>query len=112
MTQFTLQSALTPNSSEQADGFILLEVLVAMSLVTSSWMALGNTYQKMALRSGQLQEQRMQMKQAMDQHELALLTQAQSKNPNHQARKSLHESTGVSRRSRPISNTSRASHQK
>jgi hypothetical protein len=117
MAQLILQSAPTPGSSKQANGFILLEVLVAMSLVASSWMALGNTYQKMVLRLGQLQEQRVQMKHALDQHELELLTIAQSKNFNpknfsHQSRKSSHEPTGMSRRSRPISHIGRTSHQK
>jgi type II secretory pathway pseudopilin PulG len=97
---------------EQSNGFILLEVLVAMSLVTSSWMALGNTYQQMVLRLGQLQEQRVQMKQSLDQHELALLATAQSKKLSHRSRKQLHESTGMSRRSRPISHIGRTPHQK
>ncbi|MBU3621175.1 hypothetical protein [Polynucleobacter sp. CS-Odin-A6] len=106
MAQLFLQSVLNPTSptSDQANGFILLEVLVAMSLVASSWMTLGNTYQQMVLRLGQLQEQRVQMKQTLDQHELALIT--------HQPRKSSHESTGMSRRSRPISSAGGATHQK
>jgi hypothetical protein len=111
MTQLILQSARNP-SSEQVNGFILLEVLVAMSLVTSSWMALGNAYQQMVLKLGQLQEQRVKMKQALDQHELALFAKSQSQNLSQQSRKSLHESTGVSRRSRPISSIGRTSHQK
>jgi len=112
MAQFTPQSVPTPSSSEQAKGFILLEVLVAMSLVTSSWIALGNTYQQMVLRWGQLQERRVQMKHTLDQYELALLTQAHSKNPSHQSRKLSHESTRMSRRSRPISHVSGTPHQK
>jgi type II secretory pathway pseudopilin PulG len=112
MAKLILQSAPTPGSSKQSNGFILLEVLVAMSLVTSSWMALGNTYQQMVLRLGQLQEQRVQMKQSLDQHELALLATAQSKNFSHQSRKSSHEPTGMSRRSRPISHIGRTPYQK
>jgi len=112
MAEFIPQSPLIPNPLQLANGFILLEVLVAMSIVTGSWMALGNTYQQMVLRLGQLQEQREQMKQALDQHELALVNASQSKNQRHQARKSLHESTGMSRRSRPVSRIDRASHQK
>lgn len=112
MAQFIPQSVSTPSSSEQANGFILLEVLVAMSLVTSSWVVLGDTYQQMVLRWGQLQEQRVQMKHTLDQYELALLTHAQSKNLSHQPRKSLHESTRMSRRSRPIPHVSGTPHQK
>jgi type II secretory pathway pseudopilin PulG len=112
MAQFIPQSPHTPGLLEHANGFILLEVLVTMSLVASSWMTLGNTYQQMVLRLGQLQEQRVQMKQELDQHELALLNAAQSKNLSHQSRKSLHESAGMSRRSRLISVTGRTPHQK
>jgi Tfp pilus assembly protein PilV len=112
MTQFILQSVSTTSSSEQASGFILLEVLVAMSLVASSWMTLGNTYQQMVLRLGQSQEQRVQMKHMLDQHELSLIASAHSKNFSHQSGKSIHESTGMSRRSRPISRIGEPPHQK
>jgi type II secretory pathway pseudopilin PulG len=112
MAQFVPQSVHIPGLLNQANGFILLEVLVAMSLVTTSWIVLGNTYQQMVLRLGQLQEQRAQMKQVLDQHELALLTMAQSKNLSHHPRKSLNESSRMSRRSGPISSISGASKKK
>jgi len=112
MTPFIQQSKRTYSLLKQANGFILLEILVAMGLVTGSWMVLGGVYQQMVLRLGQLQEQRMQMKQELNQHELALLTAAQSKNLSHQSRKLLHESSGMPRRSRPISIVNGTSHKK
>jgi Tfp pilus assembly protein PilV len=95
-----------------ANGFILLEVLVAMSLVASSWMGLSNTYQGMILRLGQLQEKRAGLRKEMDRHELSILAAAQLNNPNQISRKPANESIGVSRRSRPIPSHSRTTHQK
>jgi hypothetical protein len=66
----------------QANGFILLEVLVAMSLVASSWIGLSNTFQGMILRLGQLQQKRVELRKEMDRHELSILNAAQLNNPN------------------------------
>ncbi len=55
----------------QSHGFVLLEVLVAMTLVVTSWISLGNTYQKLVLSMGQLREKRVQIHQELDQHETA-----------------------------------------
>jgi Zn-dependent M16 (insulinase) family peptidase len=99
-------------SNVMANGFILLEVLVAMSLVASSWMGLSNTYQRMILRLGQLQEKKAELRKEMDRHELTILAAAQLKNSNPNSRKLADESIGVSRRSRPISSLSRTTHKK
>jgi hypothetical protein len=99
-------------SNRQANGFILLEVLVAMGLVASSWAGLSNTYQGMILRLGQLQEKRVELRKEMDRHELAIFTAAQSNNLNPVSRKLADESIGVSRRSRPIPSLGRTTHQK
>ena len=40
MPPFLPQSVSTPSQAERANAFILIEVLVAMSLITSGWMAL------------------------------------------------------------------------
>ena len=112
MPQWIHQAASTPGLTGQANGFILLEVLVAMSLVATSWMALGSTYQQMVLRLGQLQAQKEQMKKELDQHELAVLTVAQSKNTNHKSRKSINEPVGMSRRSLPVPSFGRTAHKK
>ena len=45
MSKFTQESIAVSRLGGPAEGFILLEVLVAMGLVASSWMALGNSYQ-------------------------------------------------------------------
>jgi hypothetical protein len=74
MPKFTQESIVVSHLDGQANGFILLEVLVAMGLVASSWMTLGNSYQHLILRLGQLQEQRAQIKKEVDQHELAIFT--------------------------------------
>jgi type II secretory pathway component PulJ len=96
----------------QANGFILLEVLLAMSLVASSWMALSNTYQGMILRLGQLQEKRVALRKEMNGHELGVLSATQLNNLNQISRKLADESIGVPRRSRLISSPSRTTHKK
>ena len=96
----------------QANGFILLEVLVAMSLVASSWIGLSNTFQGVIVRLGQLQEKRAELRKEMDRHELSILNAAQLNNPYQISRKPADESIGVSRRSRRIPNVSRTTHQK
>jgi len=99
-------------SNAEPNGFILLEVLVAMSLVASSWMGLSNVLQGMILRLGQLEEKRVGLRKEMDRHELTILTAAQSNNSNPISRKFADESIGVSRRSRPIPSLGRTTHKK
>ena len=98
--------------SSQANGFILLEVLVAMSLVASSWMALSNTYQGVILRLGQVQEKRAELRKEMDRHELAMLAATQLSNLKPVSGKIVDESLGMSRRSRPIASPGRTTHKK
>lgn len=50
-------------------GFILLEVLIAMSLILSSWFALTHTYQAMVMQFAQSQEKRVTTRKAADQFE-------------------------------------------
>ncbi|QWE18921.1 hypothetical protein C2747_01375 [Polynucleobacter corsicus] len=107
-----IQKSSLPQSNAKPNGFILLEVLVAMSLVASSWVGLSNIYQGMILRLGQLEEKRVGLRKEMDQHELAILTAAQSNNSNQTSRKLADESIGVSRRSRPIPSLGRTTHKK
>jgi hypothetical protein len=110
---FRIQKSSPPlKSNVMANGFILLEVLVAMSLVASSWMGLSNNYQGMILRLSQLQEKRAELRKEMDRHELAILTVAQLNNSNQISRKLADESIGMSRRSRPISSLGRTTHKK
>jgi type II secretory pathway pseudopilin PulG len=106
------QSLSKLHLSAQANGFILFEVLVAMGLVATSWMALSNTYQGMILRLGQAEERGTALRKVMDQHELAILTAAQLSNSNQVSRKLADESIGMSRRARPIPGVSRTTHKK
>jgi Tfp pilus assembly protein PilV len=101
-----IQKSLTPlKSNAQANGFILLEVLIAMSLVSGSWMGLSNIYQGMILRLGQLQEKRAELRKE-------ILTTTQLNKQNKISRKLADESIGVSRRSRPVSSLGRTTHKK
>lgn len=89
----------------QANGFVLLEVLVAMSLIATSWISLGNTYQKLVLVMGQLGARRVQIHQELDQHEIA-----QAEAGKIVSRESLlNESTGVPHRIHSIPHLGRAS---
>ena len=106
------QSLSKLHLSAQANGFILLEVLVAMSLVATSWMALSNTYQGMILRLGQVEARGVALRKVMDRHELAILTAAQFSNSIQVSRKLADESIGMSRRARPIPGVSRTTHKK
>ena len=72
-----MQKSSLVQSNAKPNGFILLEVLVAMSLVASSWMGLSNIFQGMILRLGQLQEKRVELRKEMDKHEFAILATAQ-----------------------------------
>jgi type II secretory pathway pseudopilin PulG len=83
MPKFMQESAAVSHLGRPTDGFILLEVLVAMGLVASSWMALGNSYQHLILRLGQIQEQRAQIKKEVDRHELAIFATRQSNHAIH-----------------------------
>ena len=106
------QSVRQDALSTQANGFILLEVLVAMSLVAGSWMALSNTYQGVILRLGQLQEKRAELRKEMDRHELAILAATQLSNSKPVSGKIVDESIGMSRQSRPIASPSRTTYKK
>jgi len=108
----TQKSKRPLKSNTKPNGFILLEVLVAMSLVASSWVGLSNIYQGMILRLGQLEEKRAELRKEVDKHELTILTAAQSNNSNPILRKLADESIGVSRRSRPIPGSGRTTHKK
>ncbi|MBT8567907.1 hypothetical protein G6698_07810 [Polynucleobacter paneuropaeus] len=63
-------------STPKANGFILLEVLLAMSLIAGAWVGLCNQYQVMALRFVQSQEKRVQIWEQINQFEIS---QAKSK---------------------------------
>jgi hypothetical protein len=79
-----------------ANGFILLEVLVLMSLIATSWITLGDTHQALGLRFMREQEKRIQIKQELDQHEITQSILARQNSPS--PKSFLNESSRVSRR--------------
>lgn len=104
-SEYSHKPTKSQDLKRQANGFVLLEVLVAMSLIATGWSSLVNTYQKLVLVMGQLGARRVQIHQELDQHEIA-----QAEAGKIVSRESLlSESTGVPRRIRPVSHPGRAS---
>jgi Tfp pilus assembly protein PilV len=106
--QFIHKSEKLAHGDLGSSGFILFEVLVAMSLIVSSWIILGDTHQQMILRLGKPQEQRAQMKKEADQYELTLLAADQLNHEINPIRGLVNEPSRVSRRPRHISDPSGA----
>ncbi|QWE22894.1 prepilin-type N-terminal cleavage/methylation domain-containing protein [Polynucleobacter sp. AP-Jannik-300A-C4] len=104
-SEYSHRSTKSQGLKGQANGFVLLEVLVAMSLIATSWISLGNTYQKLLLLMGQLGARRLQIHQELDQHEIAQATAAKIVSKE----SLLNESTRVPRRIRPVPDLGRAS---
>ena len=50
-------------------GFILFEVLIAMSLIVSCWLVMVNSYAGLVLQWSRLQEKRVELNQEMDRYE-------------------------------------------
>ena len=81
----------------QPQGFVLLEVLVAMSLILGAWMASVGAYQNLALRSAQTESKRVQLQREFNAFEMSEHARASiRKNSKGQT----HESTRVSSRNR------------
>jgi prepilin-type N-terminal cleavage/methylation domain-containing protein len=82
---------------DRPQGFVLLEVLVAMSLILGSWMASVGTYQNLVLRATQIESKRAQLRREFDIFEVSeqarVSTSTNTKGQNH-------ESTRVSSRHR------------
>ena len=78
-------------------GFILLEVLVAMSLIVGSWMAMTHIYQGLVLRQAQLQVKKAELRKESDVFE----SSEHARNAHHISSDSIkNESARVSSRSR------------
>ncbi len=82
---------------DKPQGFVLLEVLVAMSLILGSWMALVGTYQNLTLRTIQTESKRAQLRSEFDAFEMS--QQARVSISTHSKGQS-NESTRVSSRNR------------
>lgn len=104
MSPFFQKSRQFPRSMGQAQGFVLLELLVAMSIVASSWIALEGSYHHLVLKMGQIHVKKAAINRELDQYEIALFTTMQSGIPD--SKVGLNESSGMSRRSRLISRSS------
>ncbi|WP_129560402.1 type IV pilus modification PilV family protein [Polynucleobacter hirudinilacicola] len=82
---------------DNSQGFVLLEVIVAMSLILGSWMALLGSYQNLALRTAQVESKRAQLRREFDAFEvseqlrLRVITNTEGQ---------IHESSRMSRRHR------------
>jgi hypothetical protein len=111
-TQDSQESIRKLGLSRHANGFILLEVLLAMSLVATSWMALENSFQRLILRLGQLQEKRVQTQKELDQFEMALFSKRLANNEFNYSKGFLNEPAGMSRRSHTFSRSSHTTYQK
>ena len=94
--------------SESPNGFILLEVLVAMSLILGVWMTSIGAYQGLTLRLNQQESKRSQLRQDLDAYELAeqvRVNSSQTKSlsiPNTSSKGLKNESSRVSSRNRSL----------
>jgi prepilin-type N-terminal cleavage/methylation domain-containing protein len=66
-----LEKELLNPPIDRPQGFVLLEVLVAMSLILGSWMASVGTYQNLVLRATQMESKRAQLRREFDVFEVS-----------------------------------------
>jgi Tfp pilus assembly protein PilV len=94
-----------PNTT---DGFILLEVLVAMSLILGAWMISVGAYQQVALRFNQQESKRAELRKTFDAYEIAEQFRTNAIQPilinssNISSKVMKNESARVSSRNRPL----------
>jgi hypothetical protein len=94
------QSTISDSQQKETrQGFIVLEALIAMSLIVGVWVAMVQIYQGLALRQIQLQTEKVQIRKESDVFEFSEYAR-----PHHQG-SIENESTRVLGRSRPMSNT-------
>jgi len=104
------QNGLLADSNGAGNGFVLLEVLLAMSLIVGVWMALVGTYQNLALRNAQEESKRVQLKKEADAFETREHVRANTAVAN--SKGLSHESSRVPSRNLTISVTSKPTSQK
>ena len=61
---------LPKKSLSQSNGFVLLEVLMAMSLILGSWITLVGAYQNLSFRIAQEENKRTQLRKELDAFEI------------------------------------------
>jgi hypothetical protein len=98
----TLSPAVGLSPKEMQQGFILLEALIAMSLIVGVWMAMVQIYQGLALRQTKLQAEKVQLRKESDVFELS----EHARSNHHGSVK--HESTRVLSRSRAVPSTTQS----
>jgi Tfp pilus assembly protein PilV len=79
--------------SQNCQGFMLLEVLVAMSLILGVWITSVGAYQRLALILGQQDSKRYQIRKELDAFEIQERVRA---NLNLSGKSLIHESARVS----------------
>jgi len=84
------------------EGFVLLEVLVAMSLILGVWMSMVHIYLSLALRQTQFQTQKAELRKESDIYERSEYARSISNGPV------KNESTRVSSRSRALPSASQS----
>ena len=82
------------------NGFIFLEVLVAMSLMMTSWMTLMQSYQSLSLKLMQLEQQRAKFRREWSASEISFISKTLSS-----------ESSRMSSRSRNLHDPSQSNAQ-
>lgn len=85
--------------SKNCHGFVLLESLVAMSLILGSWMALVGVYQRLALNLTQQENKRLQLVREFDAYEVQECFRA---NLNIPSKGISHDPSRVFRRNRAM----------
>lgn len=98
-TKLLSKGALQKGAQE---GFVLLEVLVAMSLILGVWMSMVQIYLSLALRQTQFQTQKVELRKESDVYELSEYARSISTGPV------KNESTRVFSRSRALPSTSQS----
>jgi len=99
-------------SPDTQNGFILLEVLVAMGLILGVWMTSIGAYQGLALRLAQQESKRLQLRQDFDIYELAEQVRAnknQTNLPNVSSISNI-SSKGIKNESSRVSSRNRSEH--
>jgi prepilin-type N-terminal cleavage/methylation domain-containing protein len=89
-----LEKELLNPRIDRRQGFVLLEVLVAMSLILGSWMASVGTYQNLVLRATQIESRRAQLRREFDAFEVSeqarVSTSINTKGQNHESSRVSH----------------------
>ena len=84
-----LEKELLNSLNDRPQGFVLLEVLVAMSLILGSWMASVGTYQNLVLRVTQIESKKAQLRREFDVFEVSeqarVSTSTNTKGQNHES---------------------------